>query len=83
MMIVPKIWRVCIQQLHQNYYYTSLSLKKLNKKSSKSIKNKYKIVVVDNFYKDKLKIIIFKDYYSKSNFYNKLIFRKEPKIHCI
>ena len=82
-MIVPKIWRVCIQQLHQNYYYTSLSLKKLNKKSSNSIKKKYKIVFVDNFYKDKSKIIIFKDYYSKSNFYNRLFFRKVCRIHCI
>ena len=82
-MIVPKIWRVCIQQLHQNYYYTSLSLKKLNKKSSNLIKYKYKIVFVDNFYKDKSKIIIFKDYYSKSNLYNRLFFRKVCRIHCI
>ena len=82
-MIVPKIWRICMQQLEKGYYYTPLSLKRLNRKSLKTIKNKYKIVFVANFYKNKSKIIIFKDYYSEPNFFNRLFYKKLSRIHCL
>jgi len=82
-MIIPKIWKICVQQLEKNYYYTPLSLKKLNRKGVNTIKNKYKIVFVANYYKNKSKIIIFKDYYSEPNFLNRIIFKKLPRIHCL
>jgi len=79
-MKVPKIWRICMQQIEKNYYYTPLSLKNL---SRKSLKNKYKVVFVANYYKNKSKIIIFKDYYSEPSFLNRIIFKKLPRIHCL
>tara|TARA_Y100000389_G_scaffold92236_1_gene88854 strand:- start:777 stop:1025 length:249 start_codon:yes stop_codon:yes gene_type:complete len=82
-MIVPKIWRICMQQIEKNFYYTPLSLKNLNKKRVKTIKNKYKIVFVANYYKNKSKIVIFKDYYSEPSYLNRIIFKKLPRIHCL
>ena len=79
-MKVPKIWRICMQQIEKNYYYTPLSLKNL---SRKSLKKKYKVVFVANYYKNKSKTIIFKDYYSEPSFLNRITFKKLPRIHCI
>ena len=64
-MKIPKIWRICVQQLKKDYCYTSLSMDylKLRKLCCDSLNN-YKIVQIKNyhstFYRNRTKVIIFK-----------------------
>ena len=54
----PKIWKICLAELHCDYFYTTISHQTLLKKMWIP-KNKYKIVTVYNYFKGDTKMFVF------------------------
>jgi len=87
-MKIPKIWRICVQQLKKDYYYTSLSIDylKLRKLCCDSLNN-YKIVQIknyhSNFYRNRTKIFIFKKYRLREKKIFTDIFARPAKIYAL
>lgn len=54
----PKIWKICLEELYCDYFYTTISYQTLLNKMWIP-KNKYKIVTVYNYFKGDTKMFVF------------------------
>ena len=87
-MKIPKIWRICVQQLKKDYYYTPLSINYLKyRKLCCDPLNNYKIVHIknyhSNFYRNRTKIIVFKKYSLREKNTFMEIFKGHAKVYVI